>query len=40
MEGLTPQPSYVIMGLQSSSVACELAFRLFQRSKRAFADVL
>jgi len=40
VQGLYPQPAYLILGLLISAVACELAFRLFQRSKRAFADVL
>jgi lipopolysaccharide transport system permease protein len=40
VQGLNPQPAYMILGLIISAVACELAFRLFQRSKRAFADVL
>ncbi|MFM2173245.1 MAG: hypothetical protein RLZZ54_1172 [Cyanobacteriota bacterium] len=40
VQGLSPQPAYVILGLLISVVACELTFRLFRRSKRAFADVL
>jgi len=40
VRGLCPQPGYLILGFLISAVACELAFRLFQRSKRAFADVL
>ena len=40
VQGMNPQPAYVILGLVISAVACELAFRLFQHSKRAFADVL
>ena len=40
VEGLNPQFSYLILGLIFGIAFCEVAFRLFQRSKRAFADVL
>jgi lipopolysaccharide transport system permease protein len=40
VQGLSPEPAYVMLGLIISAAVCELAFRLFQRSKRAFADVL
>ena len=40
VQGLNPQPSYIILGILISSVACELALRLFKRLERAFADVL
>lgn len=40
IEGFAPSPAYLAMGLITSTLACEVAFRLFQRSKRAFADVI
>ena len=40
VQGLNPEPEYVIVGSIISIIACEFAFRVFYRSKRAFADVL
>ena len=40
IHGQNPQFGSVFIGLIMSTIACELAFRLFERSKRAFADVL
>ena len=40
VQGLNPEPEYVIIGSIISIIACEFAFRVFYRSKRAFADVL
>lgn len=40
LQGLHPQLSYISIGLPVSIVACEACFRLFNRSKRAFADVI
>jgi lipopolysaccharide transport system permease protein len=40
VEGLHPSYSYLFLGTLLSAVACELSFRIFQKSKRAFADVL
>jgi lipopolysaccharide transport system permease protein len=38
--GEHPQASYLIAGTIFGSLACELSFRLFQKTKRAFADVM
>ncbi|MFM7674127.1 MAG: ABC transporter permease [Synechococcus sp.] len=35
-----PSTGYVLVAIPLSVVACELAFRVFQRAKPAFADVL
>jgi lipopolysaccharide transport system permease protein len=40
VEGLNPDWRYVVLGSMASLVVCELSFRAFQKSKRAFADVL
>lgn len=40
LEGLNPDWSYVIIGSIFGFLACELSYRTFQKSKRAFADVL
>jgi lipopolysaccharide transport system permease protein len=40
LEGLNPDWSYVVFGSIFGFVACELSYRTFQKSKRAFADVL
>ena len=40
IDGLNPKSTYIIVGSIISVVACELAYRLLKRSKRAFADVL
>ncbi|MCP9885393.1 ABC transporter permease [Synechococcus sp. ATX 2A4] len=38
--GEHPQASYLIAGTLIAGLACELSFRLFQKTKRAFADVM
>lgn len=38
--GEHPQTTYLIAGTIVSALACELSFRLFQKTKRAFADVM
>lgn len=38
--GEHPQASYLIAGTIIATLACELSFRLFQKTKRAFADVM
>lgn len=38
--GEHPQATYLIAGTLIAGVACELSFRLFQKTKRAFADVM
>ncbi|NQW39119.1 MAG: ABC transporter permease [Cyanobacteria bacterium] len=38
--GEHPQASYLIAGTIITGLACELSFRLFQKTKRAFADVM
>jgi lipopolysaccharide transport system permease protein len=40
LEGLNPDWRYVVLGSLTGLVVCELSFRAFQKSKRAFADVL
>jgi lipopolysaccharide transport system permease protein len=40
ISGIPPDTSYVLIGTLLSVIACELAFRLFQKGKRAFADVI
>ena len=40
VEGLNPQFEYLIGGILLGCISCEIAFRLFQRSQSAFADVL
>jgi len=40
VQGVGPSPTYLIIGIASSLVACEVTFRIFQKSKRAFADVI
>jgi lipopolysaccharide transport system permease protein len=40
ISGTPPDRSYVLIGTLLSVIACELAFRLFQKGKRAFADVI
>jgi lipopolysaccharide transport system permease protein len=38
--GEHPQAGYLIAGTIITGLACELSFRLFQKTKRAFADVM
>jgi lipopolysaccharide transport system permease protein len=38
--GLTPGAGYLIGSTILATIACELSFRLFQKAKRAFADVM
>jgi lipopolysaccharide transport system permease protein len=40
VQGLNPDLHYVVLGILMTLTACELSFRGFQKSKRAFADVL
>lgn len=40
IEGIRPSPLYLIIGVTSTFLACEFAFRIFQKTKRAFADVI
>ena len=40
ISGIPPDRNYVLIGTLISVIACELAFRLFQKGKRAFADVI
>ena len=40
IQGLNPQPLYIVAGITASLAVCEISFRVFQKSKRAFADVL
>ncbi len=40
VEGLNPDWTYLVVGTLFTLAACELSFRGFQKSKRAFADVL
>ena len=40
IQGINPHPIYIIIGTISTLILCEISFRIFQKSKRAFADVL
>lgn len=40
LEGRGPGATYIALGTIIGLVSCEVAFRFFQKSKRAFADVL
>jgi lipopolysaccharide transport system permease protein len=40
VEGNNPQIGYLFTGLLTTTLACEISFRLFQKSKGAFADVI
>jgi lipopolysaccharide transport system permease protein len=40
IQGTNPQPLYIIIGTITTLILCEISFRIFQKSKRAFADVL
>lgn len=40
IEGGAPSQLYLLIGTSTGLLACELAHRFFERSKRAFADVL
>jgi lipopolysaccharide transport system permease protein len=40
VQGLYPDPGYVLAGTLITVMACELSFRAFQKSKGAFADVI
>jgi lipopolysaccharide transport system permease protein len=40
IQDLFPEFSYIISGIVIGTITCELSFRTFQKSKRAFADVL
>lgn len=40
IQGINPQMHYLVSGTIITAVACEIAFRTFQKSKGAFADVI
>jgi lipopolysaccharide transport system permease protein len=40
INGLAPSPAYLIVGIITTIIACELSFRVFVKLKRGFADVL
>ncbi|MCT0224990.1 ABC transporter permease [Synechococcus sp. CS-1328] len=40
IKGLPPSASYLVIGTALGLLACELSFRLFQKARRGFADVL
>ena len=40
VKGLHPDYKYLVVGILLSVLACQISYRLFQKSKRAFADVL
>lgn len=40
VSGQHPDPTYLALGIPTSLMLCELAFRFFQRARRGFADVL
>ena len=40
IEGQLPNLTYILLGTICSLIACEVAYRGFQRARRGFADVL
>lgn len=40
VQNLNPNPTYLVLGALITITACEISLRVFQKSKRAFADVL
>lgn len=40
VQGVGPSPGYLFIGFIIALAICEFSFRIFQRSKRAFADVI
>lgn len=40
VQGANPDPTYLFIGTIIMLFACELSFRVFQKSKKAFADVI
>ncbi|MDA9149319.1 ABC transporter permease [Synechococcus sp. AH-229-G18] len=40
VQGVHPEPLYLAIGIPAGLIVCELSFRTFQKSKKAFADVL
>jgi lipopolysaccharide transport system permease protein len=40
IQGSNPQLGYLVAGIGLTAFACELCYRVFQKSKRAFADVI
>lgn len=40
VQGNNPNATYLLMGILFTLLACEVSFRIFQKSKKAFADVL
>jgi lipopolysaccharide transport system permease protein len=40
VNGQPPQPLYLLLGIGLGLVVCELGYRSFQKSRRAFADVM
>lgn len=40
VSGLPPSPAYLLLGVCAALIACELSFRLFEKARRGFADVL
>ena len=40
VRGQQPSASYLLIGVPAALVCCELCFRLFQKARRGFADVI
>jgi lipopolysaccharide transport system permease protein len=40
VQGKSPDGAFLLLGISSSLVACELCFRIFQKARRGFADVI
>lgn len=40
VQGISPDAEYIVFGTILTAIACELSFRSFRKSKKAFADVL
>lgn len=40
IQGNNPDPGYIIIGIALTLITCEASYRLFAKTKKAFADVL
>jgi len=40
IQGLSPSPVYLLITLPLAIIICEMAYRVFYRARKTFADVL
>jgi lipopolysaccharide transport system permease protein len=40
VQGLWPSAAYLLIGALLAVLACEVSYRIFQRARRGFADVI